>query len=72
MLRVIVWGIVIFITSLNSVSAKSGINDQCNIPALAGYERVCIACGDGICDERYEYQCNCPQDCAKNFIKKGN
>lgn len=24
---------------------------------------LCLACGDGICDVKYENNCNCPEDC---------
>lgn len=28
-----------------------------------GYAHICIKCGDGKCDSRYESKCNCPGDC---------
>jgi len=28
-----------------------------------GYAGICLACGDGICDEKFESKCNCPEDC---------
>ena len=28
-----------------------------------GYVGICLACGDGVCDSKYESKCNCPEDC---------
>jgi hypothetical protein len=25
---------------------------------------LCLACGDGNCDKKYENNCNCPKDCS--------
>ena len=30
---------------------------------IGGYAGVCLACGDGTCDKRFENKCNCPEDC---------
>lgn len=30
---------------------------------------ICIPCGDGVCTN-FENHCNCPEDCAKAFMKK--
>ena len=32
---------------------------------VGGYIGRCIACGDGICDERFENKCVCPEDCKE-------
>jgi hypothetical protein len=31
--------------------------------AYGGHAGVCIACGDKKCDQQFENQCNCPEDC---------
>jgi len=30
---------------------------------IGGYAGICLACGDGGCDEKFENKCNCPEDC---------
>ena len=38
--------------------------DDCKSGGLAGgYVGRCIACGDGVCDHRFESKCICPEDC---------
>ena len=32
---------------------------------------LCLACGDGVCDSKYESKCNCPADCSKEFDGTG-
>ena len=32
---------------------------------------LCLACGDGTCDTKYENKCNCPEDCGTNCHKTG-
>lgn len=34
-------------------------------PYGGGYAYMCIACGDGVCDPKYENATNCPEDCKK-------
>lgn len=38
-----------------------GVCDQ-----IAGSFGICIACGDGVCEEEYENICNCPEDCSES------
>jgi len=33
---------------------------------LVGAGTMCIACGDGKCDSKYENKCNCPEDCPES------
>jgi hypothetical protein len=32
-------------------------------PSGGGYRYICLACGDGTCDKKYEDKKNCPEDC---------
>lgn len=51
----------------------SGVVLRCGLPrsdgscdlTVGGYNSfpICIACGDGNCDTRYENRCSCPEDC---------
>lgn len=44
---------------------KQYYTQECGFNApTGGYTGVCIACGDGICDSKYESKCNCPIDCG--------
>jgi|GEM_PF-2298515 len=45
----------------STVSPILNPNNKCIYTVGAG--TVCIACGDGKCDSKYENKCNCPEDC---------
>jgi hypothetical protein len=30
-----------------------------------GYPIICLSCGDGVCDQTVESECNCPEDCLR-------
>ena len=49
---------------------EEDFDENCQSRGAAGYAGICLACGDGVCDKRYENKCNCPEDCAKGSIKK--
>lgn len=42
---------------------KDYFDEDCKEEPVAGYTGICLACGDGKCDSRYESRCNCPEDC---------
>ena len=39
----------------------SKINNSCT--SMEGCGTVCVACGDNVCDPKYENKCNCKNDC---------
>lgn len=39
---------------------------------IAGSFGVCIACGNGECDNTYENKCNCAEDCDSDYIQENN
>lgn len=41
------------------------LSSEMPCPTIVGAGTMCIACGDGICDSKYENSCNCPSDCIK-------
>ena len=49
---------------------KSWFDKDCKPLPVGGAVGVCIACGDKVCDERYENKCNCPEDCDRGTVKK--
>ena len=49
--------------TLKQKMPKGAFAAEC-MPAV-GAGTVCLACGDGTCDEEYENTCNCPEDCAE-------
>jgi hypothetical protein len=51
---------------------KSWFDKDCKPLPVGGAVGVCIACGDEVCDERYENKCNCPEDCDQGAVTKGN
>jgi len=38
-------------------------NENCRERLILGYKGICLDCGDGKCDKKFETQCNCPEDC---------
>ena len=36
----------------------------CEFDRAFHFVSLCLACGDGVCDEEYEDKCICPQDCG--------
>ena len=48
-----------------SSSQTSVNNGICDI--AVGAWSVCLACGDGMCDDELENTCNCPEDCGKCY-----
>lgn len=51
---------------------KEGFDNKCRSLGAGGYAGICVACGDSVCDKRYESKCNCPEDCDKPVINKGH
>lgn len=43
---------------------KEDYGDECQPGAIGGYAGVCLPCGNGVCEEKFESKCNCPEDCA--------
>lgn len=37
--------------------------EVCGKGIAGGYIYVCVACGDGECQNNFENKCNCPEDC---------
>lgn len=44
------------------IPSKEGCADK---SPRSGFWGICAACGDKVCDKKYEDTCNCPADCAK-------
>lgn len=42
---------------------KEVYSDNCKVEFYAWYASICLNCGDGVCDSKYESRCNCPEDC---------
>jgi len=42
---------------------KEYFTENCQEPFIGGYTGICLSCGDGICDTKFEGKCNCPEDC---------
>ena len=57
---------VVCCSGLVQTVPSEAFTDTCEMAVGAG--TVCLACGDGVCDEMYENGCNCPDDCN---IKSG-
>jgi hypothetical protein len=52
-------------------SGKVIYDKDCIIPPNIGVSLpICIACGNGVCDDELENKCNCPEDCQE-CIKEG-
>lgn len=53
---------------LVKVAVNGPVDENCKpiIPKNSpGYEpgSICLACGDGICNDKFENKCNCAEDC---------
>ncbi|MEO9236321.1 MAG: hypothetical protein ABI421_23470 [Polyangiaceae bacterium] len=55
---------------LQSADIKEDFDSTCASRGAGGYAGVCLACGDGVCDSRFETKCNCPADCSVSATKK--
>jgi hypothetical protein len=48
---------------LKERAQKWAYDENCKIHPMGGNYGICLACGNGVCDTKYESKCNCPEDC---------